>query len=47
MEEWYSDDYIGLYGYVDLKGNETFTWQDHDKIKAAAMNAEMEKIKKN
>ena len=43
MEEWYSDDYIGLYGYVDLKGNETFTWQDHDKIKAAAMNAEMEK----
>lgn len=39
MEEWYSDDYIGIYGYVDLKGNETFTW----KIKAAAMNAEMKK----
>ena len=43
MEEWYSDDYIGIYGYVDLKGNETFTWQDYDKIKAAAMNAEMKK----
>ena len=43
MEEWYSDDYIGLYGYVDLKGNETFTWQDYDKIEMAALNANMQK----
>ena len=43
MEEWYSDDYVGIYGYVDLYGHETFTKQDYDKIETAAMNAEMEK----
>ena len=43
MEEWYSDDYVGIYGYVDLYGHETFTKQDYDKIETTAMNAEMEK----
>ena len=43
MEEWYSDDYVSIYGYVDLNGHETFTKQDYDKIETAAMNAEMEK----
>lgn len=43
MEEWYSDDYVGIYGYVDLYGHETFTKQDYDKIETAAMNANMQK----
>lgn len=43
MEEWYSDDYVGIYGYVDLYGHETFTKQDYDKIETAAMNADMER----
>lgn len=39
MEEWYSDDYVGIYGYVDLKGNETFSPQDYAKIKQAELKA--------
>lgn len=39
MEEWYSDDYVGIYGYVDLKGHETFRQQDYSKIKQAEINA--------
>lgn len=35
--EWYSDDYIGIYGYVDMKGNDTFTSQDYDRIEHAKL----------
>lgn len=43
MEEWYSDDYVGIYGYVDLNGNETFKQQDYSKIEQAKADAEMRK----
>ena len=42
MEEWYSDDYVGIYGYVDLNGNETFKQQDYEKIDQAVTKAKME-----
>lgn len=45
MEEWYSDDYVSIYGYVDLNGNETFKKQDYSKIEQAKVNAEMQKEK--
>ena len=41
MEEWYSDDYVGIYGYVDLHGNETFSRQDYERIEAAAVAAKL------
>lgn len=42
---WYSDDYVGIYGYVDLNGNETFKGQDYSKIRQAEINAEIQKAK--
>lgn len=43
VEEWYSDDYVGIYGYVDMNGNETFTHRDYDKIKSAQFEADMKR----
>lgn len=40
-EEWYSDNYVGIYGYVDLEGNETFTHADYDKIDSARLRGNM------
>lgn len=43
MEEWYSEDYVGIYGYVDLNGNETFKQQDYEKIDMAEIKAKENK----
>ena len=40
-DEWYSPGYVGIYGYVDLEGNETFTHADYDKIDSAHLKEMM------
>lgn len=45
MEEWSSDSYACIYGYVDLNGNETFKQQDYAKIEQAKINAEAERTR--